>query len=126
MTDTKKLLKYLKKGFHHIYTQIMILVFAIFVLFSADLEILVFPHSFKPYFVNSRNFLFVFFLMEFTMSNFFIKDFFLSFYFLIDFIDLISLGTETAYIWNYVIAYLDSISRYVNFKLIFLESLIKL
>lgn len=111
MSFIKKALRYTRKGFHHIYTQIIILVFAVFVLFSADFEILVFPHSFKPYFVNARNFLLVFFAIEFIFSNFFIKDFFLSFYFLIDFIDLISLATEVGYVWNYVIAYLDSISR---------------
>ena len=105
---------YLHKGFNHIITQISILVLAVFVLFSGDLEIVIIPHQFHYIIINIRNFCFIFFCIEFILSILVEDGFLLSLYMFMDFIDLISLAIEVSFIFNALISSLDNLSRSSN------------
>ena len=106
-----KFFYYLNKVFHHIYTQTIILLFSVFILFSSDSEVVFLPHSWEPFIIKFKSFLLIFFILEFILSNMFIKNFLFGFYFFIDFIDLLSLATEVYYVWNSIINALDNENR---------------
>lgn len=101
-----KIFNKLKHFYEHIYIKFTIVIFAIFLLFSGDLEIIYLPlHA--P-FSQFRKFLLIFFSIEFLSSNFFEKNYFFSYFFFLDFIDLFSLATEVTWTWDPIYEYLDS------------------
>ncbi len=107
MKKHKNLLYYWKALFHHILFQILILVGAVYVLFSSDIEIML-SYTPRHVVIEIRTFWFAFFIFEFISSNVLETKFFNSIYFYIDFIDLISLVTEVHPIWNAILINLDN------------------
>ncbi len=104
---------YLHKVFNHILSQICILILAVFVLFSSDLEIVIIPHQFHYIIINNRNFCFFFSCTEFSLSL--IEPcFFLCLYLFMDFIYLIFLSMMVLFIWNILINSLDNLSKSSN------------
>lgn len=101
-----KILKLLKKLFSNLFFQIIILIGAIFVVFSGDLEIYA-PEEGRLIINDIRTGLFFFFLFEFISMNLIDSSYMNSLYFYIDFIDLISLITEVQFIWLNFLKYLD-------------------
>lgn len=100
---------YLHIVFMHTITQLMILLLALFVLFSGDLEVVVIPHEYHNIVIMIRNFCFGFFFVEFFLAIIIEEGYCFSIYFLMDFIDLVSLATEVSYIWGPFLKLLDNL-----------------
>lgn len=104
----KRVSNFVRKVFFHIVTQYLIVIFASFLLFSSDIEVLVNNHNLDMVFDNIRTFMLGFFITEFCCSNLYEHKYTFSFYFIIDFTDLVSLATEVSRVWNPFIEYLES------------------
>lgn len=110
MANHNIILHYLHIGFSSVAVQLGILICAVFVLFSGDLEVVLIPHSAHNPIIIARNACFFIFTLEIVICILIEEGYNLSIYFYMDFIDLISLATETSLIWNAFIVYLDELS----------------
>lgn len=106
----KFLSKFFNKLIENIIFQLIILISALYVLFSADLECLIIPYEYHKYVIKLRDCCFILFLFELLLSILFEKKYILSLYFFMDFIDIISLVTECSILWYPFIDYLDKLS----------------
>ena len=101
------LLYYWKAAFHHLIFQVVILIGAIYVLFSSDIEVML-SYTPRHIVIEIRTFWLAVFLFEFISSILLETNFFNSIYFYIDFIDIISLVTEVHSIWSAFLVNLDN------------------
>lgn len=109
MSKQKAIKHYLHVIFLHSVTQFIVLLLALFVLFSGDLEVVAIPHQYHGIIIMIRNICFGIFSIEFIMSILIEEGYCFSIYFLMDFIDLISLATEVSYIWGPFLKMLDNV-----------------
>lgn len=104
------LIHYFHLAFSSVFTQLCILICAVFVLFSGDLEVVLIPHSAHGVIIIARNVCFFFFSFELLTCMLIEEGYINSIYFYMDVIDLISLSSETSLIWDALLSYLDNIS----------------
>lgn len=98
----KKVANFVKAVTNSIVYQIIVLILSLWALFMVDCRFVFFPAESDHYYDRISEAIFVFFALELGVNLIFESGYIFTFFFFVDITALVSLTSDTPFIWNFV------------------------